>query len=94
MKKIKNGSNDDNQYLKLLASIKDYVVTAQWVEFMVLVQTTDYAGNVVAAQIDQVEIPEIVSTLAGINNIMIICENPNNAETVFKAFQKLSQNKI
>ncbi|MCC7668029.1 MAG: hypothetical protein ABF709_03375 [Leuconostoc pseudomesenteroides] len=94
MKKIKNGSNDDNQYLKLLASIKDYVVTAQWVEFMVLVQTTDYAGNVVAAQIDQLEIPEIVSTLAGINNIMIICENSDNAETVFKAFQKLSQNKI
>lgn len=56
-----------------------------------LLRTSNYAGSIVAAHIDELNIPEIVSTLAGINNIMIICQSDSDADIVLQAFKAISE---
>lgn len=88
---VNQNDNQNDDYFILLESIKDYVLAVQRVKFMVLVRTSNYAGSIVAAHIDELNIPEIVSTLAGINNIMIICQSDNDADIVLQAFKAISE---
>lgn len=57
---------------QLYANIADMVTSITQVQFMNVVKTLPHNANVLSAIIDDLELPEVVGTLAGYDTIVII----------------------
>ena len=49
------------------------------VEFLTIINTTDGSGNSVAGIIDDANLPEVITTLAGFNTIYVTSKNETDA---------------
>ena len=73
---------------RLYTTINDVVTNVVQVEFMNIVRTLPSDGNLLAAIIDDLDMPEVAGTLAGHDTIFIISPN----QTIAKKFnQKIKE---
>lgn len=61
----------------------DSVINLTRVQFMLIINTTLGSANVVAAEIDNLEMPEVVGSLAGTDTIVLISSSDENAQKVY-----------
>lgn len=69
---------------KLKEKFKDSVLKITQVQFMTIISTTLGAADVVSALMDDLKLPEIVATLAGVDTIIVISENDVIARALSK----------
>ncbi|QIL45718.1 ArgR family transcriptional regulator [Vagococcus coleopterorum] len=67
---------------QLAESVADSVEKITVVQFMVIIQTYLGSANMLAAQIDDMKLPEVAGTLAGANTLSIITHTNEEAETL------------
>lgn len=60
-------------------AIKEYASFVTHVEFLTIIKTTDGSGNSVAGIIDDANLPEVITTLAGFNTIYVTSKNETDA---------------
>lgn len=68
---------------KLEATITDRVTGITRVEFIVILKTLKGNANAVSALIDDMSFPEVISTLAGHDTVVIFSHNTKEAEKIF-----------
>lgn len=73
---------------KLEATITDRVTGITRVEFIVILKTLKGNANAVSALIDDMSFPEVISTLAGHDTVVIFSPNAKEAEKIFNYLGK------
>lgn len=73
---------------KLEATIADRVTGITRVEFIVILKTLKGNANAVSALIDDMSFPEVISTLAGHDTVVIFSPNAKEAEKIFNYLGK------
>lgn len=68
---------------KLEATITDRVTGITREEFIVILKTLKGNANAVSALIDDMSFPEVISTLAGHDTVVIFSHNAKEAEKIF-----------
>lgn len=74
-----------NDYKRLYQGIRDNVLTIETVQFMNVVKTalnSSYA-TVLGGMFDELDIPEVVGTIAGNDTLIIISKNNDDAKTIY-----------
>jgi len=75
-----------NEQERLFESLRDVVISIDRVEFMNIVHTLPSNGNLLAAIIDDLNLPEVSGTLAGHDTIFIISPNVAVAQQLHDLF--------
>lgn len=75
------------KHVQLQELFQDSVVSVTHVEFMNVVTTSLGTANVVAAELDLLEVPEIVGSLAGTDTIVLISANKEDALSINQRLQ-------
>ncbi|KRM17875.1 arginine repressor, C-terminal domain protein [Ligilactobacillus hayakitensis DSM 18933 = JCM 14209] len=72
-------------YEKLYSEIYENVLGLQTIQFINLIKTSANLGyaNILAARLDDLEIPEIAGTLAGNDTIVVFSKNNEDAKYVY-----------
>lgn len=73
---------------KLESTIKSVVTDVTKVQFINVVKTLPGNAHVIGALIDDIHFPEIVGTVAGNDTIILISKDNEDAETVYRRFDK------
>lgn len=77
---IDQGQNNTRERLQEV--IEESVEKVSQVQFMVVIQTYLGAANILAAIIDDLEMPEVAGTLAGANTLSIITHSNEEAKII------------
>lgn len=75
-----------NEQERLFDSLRDVVISIDRVEFMNIIHTLPSNGNLLAAIIDDLNLPEVSGTLAGHDTIFIISPNVAVAQQLHDLF--------
>lgn len=71
---------------QLYSNITEMVIEATQVQFLNVVKTLPHSANVLTAIIDDLELPEVVGTMAGYDTIIIISRDEQAAAQVNQIF--------
>lgn len=66
--------------------LKDIVIKIERIHFFTIVHTLPDNASLFAATLDQIKHPQIVSTLAGFDTLIIISENEYKAKIIKKQY--------
>ncbi|MFB9770015.1 arginine repressor [Lactiplantibacillus modestisalitolerans] len=78
--------NNTNEQDRLFESLHDVVTGIDRVEFMNIVHTLPSNGNLLAAIIDDLDLPEVSGTLAGHDTIFIVSPSVEVAKQLHRTF--------
>ena len=72
---------------RLIEIVRDVVVAVEHVEFLTIIHTSADNAQLVCSIIDNVELPNVVATLAGFDVVIIISKSEKEAITIEKYFK-------
>ena len=78
---ILNDQPEPPTQANLRSAVRESVVKISLVQFVVVIQTTLGSANVVAAVIDELQLPEVAGTLAGADTLVLFAKGPTEAQT-------------
>lgn len=82
-----NETEDREEQQRLIRMIEDVVIKVDRVQFLSIITTSPDSAQLISAMLDDVEIPEKVTTLAGYDTVIIISRTDADAEKVQQFFQ-------
>lgn len=75
--------DDRDPFEKLLDSAKIVGLSITQVQFLNVIKTIKGSGNAFGADLDDLHFPEIIGTVAGIDNVVVISKDEADAKKVF-----------
>lgn len=82
-----NETEDREEQQRLIRMIEDVVIKIDRVQFLSIITTSPDSAQLISAMLDDVEMPEKVTTLAGYDTVIIISRTDADAEKVQQFFQ-------
>lgn len=79
---------------RLIEIVRDVVVAVEHVEFLTIIHTSADNAQLVCSIIDNVELPNVVATLAGFDVVIIISKSEKEAITIENYFKSHLVNNI
>ncbi|EOZ5988337.1 arginine repressor [Enterococcus faecium] len=76
---------------RLRTAIRREVLRIQSVQFMVIVLTERNGADVVTNWLDEVDYPEVVGTMAGVDTFIIICRSEEEAQRFAEKLEKMRE---
>ena len=68
---------------------KDFVVHIDYMEFFIVLKTLPGTANAIAASLDEANLPEVMGTIAGDDNVLIIIKPKDKVEELVQKFRKM-----
>lgn len=82
--------NSGNNYNRLLKVFSQAFVSADYAVNLVVVRTLSGMANAVASAIDATNYQNVLGTIAGDDNVIVICRSEEYANKLVEQFNKLS----
>ena len=79
-------TTNKNEQDRLFETLHDVVTSIDRVEFMNIIHTLPSSGNLLAAIIDDLNLPEVSGTLAGHDTIFVVSPNTTVAKQLYESF--------
>lgn len=79
-------TTNKNEQDRLFETLHDVVTSIDRVEFMNIIHTLPSNGNLLAAIIDDLNLPEVSGTLAGHDTIFVVSPNTTVAKQLYESF--------
>lgn len=80
-------TEDREEQQRLIRMIEDVVIKVDRVQFLSIITTSPDSAQLISAMLDDVEMPEKVTTLAGYDTVIIISRTNEDAEKVENFFK-------
>ncbi|MGM9572191.1 MAG: arginine repressor [bacterium] len=78
-----------NMYDVMGKIFKDFVVHIDYMEFFIVLKTLPGTANAIAASLDEANLPEVMGTIAGDDNVLIIIKPKDKVEELVQKFRKM-----
>lgn len=84
---LRNDKKDSSD--KLIRLIRDVLVSLDFAQNIICLKTIQGSAQIVARAIDDLELREIVGTIAGIDTVFVLIRDVNDVEKIMDRFRKL-----